>query len=257
MLKILYVAGNRDSSFYSLNRFIDTYKQFYNIKIAAYSRSIKNINVNWNLDCLLDFTHKRNTITFNNSNYNLFKREVKRFGPDIIISDLELYSSFVAIELGIKLWQLSPVLLHYGTTESYDIYKKYSYIFYRDVDYQNLIKKVLNYSDRKFILSHLGDSVSPPVLKDGFEWLRPNYIEMNSNARLQASNAINLADLYFSGKGSSTVIDFRDQESIVTGIFNKARNLSTFSDKYQEFIVKTNINPDVKFLSQYLSSIVI
>ena len=87
MLRILYAANNYTSSYYTLKRFIDTYSQYYNIKISAYSKSIRDLNANWNLDSLLDFRNKSHAVSFKNSNYALYVREIRRFEPDLIISD--------------------------------------------------------------------------------------------------------------------------------------------------------------------------
>lgn len=245
MLKILYAGNNYTSSYHTLKRFIDTYSKYYNIKISAYSKSIKDLNVNWNLDALLDFRGKANAISFKNSNYALYIREIQRFAPDLIISDLEIYTSCAALELGIPLWQVSPLLLYYGINHKSNLYKYYSGTFSKNLNIKQYTNYIINNSDKKLILSHLGDLSDGPKLKAGYEWVRPTYELSDKN---QTDNAIGLADAYFANIPTILNIDYSDPGSILTAYYNQYYGLSG----KKLTIFNTSINSNVKFLSQYL-----
>lgn len=179
-MRILYAAGNRLGSFYQLKRFLTSvHNKNYNIKIAAYKKSMGNIDIDYNLDALVNFTNPNSDISFN-SNYNYYSNEIKRFNPDIIISDMEIYSSILADELKIELWQVSPLLAYYGLSDNLrcktEIHKHYSYLFsssHRNTDYINYILKI---SSRKFILSHICDIGIDISLKESYEFVRPSFV---------------------------------------------------------------------------------
>jgi hypothetical protein len=97
-MKILYAAGNRLGSYYQLKRFLNSVsKQNHNIKIAAYKNSTGDLNTDYTLDCLLNFTSPHTTFSFN-GNYTYYSNEIKRFNPDLIISDFEIYTSIIAAQ---------------------------------------------------------------------------------------------------------------------------------------------------------------
>jgi hypothetical protein len=253
MLKILYAADNRPSSFYNLKRFLDSYTKYYSIKVAAYSSSIRGINVNWNLDALLDFTGKSKGITFKNTNFALYIREVKRFMPDLIISDLDIYTSYIGLELGVPVWQVSPLLLYYGAPDKASMYKYYSGVLSKDIDRNKYVSYVIGNSDKRLVLSHMGDVPDRPNLSEGYDWVRPNYNIIDSGDKLlyTPATSMHLADAYFSQKLTVPTVDYSDPESIVTSQYNCKYGLSVSSDKNTTSFT-TTINSDVRFLSQYL-----
>lgn len=255
MLKILYAADNRKSSFYSLKRFLDTYSDFYQIKVAAYSASIQNLNVNWNLDALLDFRGKKTDLSFSNSNYPLYAREIKRFAPNIIISDLEIYSSYIGIEMGIPVWQVSPLLLYYAAEDKLNIYKYHSALFKWDSRRDDYTKYVIKNSDKRLILSHLGDTVAPPKVDTFFDWVRPNYELLDKPQPIINiySSGIGAADAYFNGQYVNLEIDYSDTEAIVVARYNEVAGLN-INKKISKALFKPHINDNVKFLSQYLAN---
>lgn len=258
MLRILYAADNRKTSFYTLKRFLDTYNKYYDIKVAAYSKSVGNLNANWNLDALLDFSGKSKGVTFKNSNFPLYVREVKRFSPNLIISDVELYSSYVGLELGLPVWQVSPLLLYYGVPDKGSLYKYYSGVLSKDVDRNKFINYIIGNSDKRLILSHIGDLSDRPEINSTYEWVRPNYNVVSTDLMVidTASSGIHLADAYFSGKQTIPQVDYNDAESIVVAEHNYKHKLSVrgiYSDYVR--IPDITINSDVKFLSQHLRSL--
>src|SRR5277367_870732 len=100
-MKILYAAGNRSGSFFQMKRFLDTI-QNHTVKIAAYKKSSGNINIDYTLDALLNFSGHNENIAFN-GNFIYYCKEIERFAHDLIISDFEIYTSIYAIEHNIPI----------------------------------------------------------------------------------------------------------------------------------------------------------
>src|ERR1700686_268062 len=109
-MRILYTAGNRVGSLNQLQRYLPEFeKSKHQFKIAAYKKSIGDLNCDYCLDSLLNFTNAKQTISFN-GNYSYYSQEIKKFAPDLVISDFDIHSSILAIEQNIPLWQVSPML---------------------------------------------------------------------------------------------------------------------------------------------------
>jgi len=179
MLKILYAAGNRLGSFYQLKRFLQSIQhKNYIIKTAAFKKSLGDLDVDYTLDSLLNFTNI-NEISFN-GNYSYYSNEIKRFSPDIIISDFEIFTSTIALELNIKLWQFSPINLYYAINNdikyNLGIHKNYFHLLDSSPRKNGYILNLLNNSNRRFILSYIGDSKYNNIVSDTYEWVRPNFI---------------------------------------------------------------------------------
>lgn len=261
MLKILYAADNRKSSYNHLKRFVNSYDKEHIIRTAAYSASVGNLNINWNLDALLDFTGKRKGVSFTNSNINIYTNEIREFAPDIVISDLEIYTSFLSIEMGFRVWQVSPLLLYFGTSDNnrkLGIYKYYSGIISKDLHRKKYINFIINNSDKRLVLSHLGDLRNPPALRINYEWARPSYDEKEfTDSYITCNgNASLLADYYYNNIKTNLEVDCGDPECIVSGSYNCHYGLSNNS-KNGDVAFETTINHSVKFLSQHLNSITI
>jgi hypothetical protein len=179
-MNILVAAGNRFGSFFQLERFLQSVKnQNHTIKIAAYKKSIGTLDIHYMLDALLNFTNPDGGLSFN-GNYKYYYNEIKRFAPDLIISDCEIYTSIIALELKIKLWQVSPLLLYSALSNklknTIPIYKNHGYLLSHNLLRKDYLNYIINSSDRKFVLSHLCDIETRPDLIDGFEWIRPEFI---------------------------------------------------------------------------------
>jgi hypothetical protein len=182
-MKILYAAGNRIGSFYQMKRFLNSIKhKDYIIKLAAYKISSgRNLNIDFTLDVLLNFANANSPkISVDGGNYVYLANEIKRFNPDLIISDMDFYVSNIGIELKIPVWQFSPICLFYGLKHEIkyklDLHKNYSYLFDFDLRKNAFVKNVLNCSSKKFVLSHVGDTVNFDTLEKSFTWVRPNFI---------------------------------------------------------------------------------
>jgi hypothetical protein len=177
MLKILYAASNSESAKIQLARFMKAIEgKPYIVKVAAYKKSSPKINIDWTLNCLLNI-YKPDHISLENDNFQIYFEQVKYFAPDLIISDLEYFTSYIANVLDIALWQCSSSLINYAVSneEKYNIglFKHYSFLSNRNPIHTQRITNIIDNSNCNFVYSHLGDIPSPPTLKDNFEWIRP------------------------------------------------------------------------------------
>lgn len=179
MLKILYAASNSIESSIQLNRFLQAIDNKAIVKIAAYKKSSPPVNIDWTLDCLLNI-YRQSHISFDNDNYRIYYEQVKSFSPDLIISDLEYFTSYIANKLNIPLWQCSSSMINFGLNhnDKYNLglFKKYSYLFNKNPIHTQMIVNVINNSDANLIYSHLGDINNSPKIKSNFEWIRPYHI---------------------------------------------------------------------------------
>jgi hypothetical protein len=177
MLKILYAASNHSGAKIQLARFMKAMEgKPYIVKVAAYKKSSPKINIDWTLDCLLNI-YKPENISLDNDNFPIYLEQVKYFAPDLIISDLEYFTSQVANLLNITLWQCSSSMLNFALSheDKYNlgVFKHYSYVLNKNPVYTQRTVNLIDNSNCNFVYSHLGDTQDPPILKDNFEWIRP------------------------------------------------------------------------------------
>lgn len=177
MLKILYAASEKQNAKIALYRFMKAIQNKpYIVKVAAYKNSSPNINIDWTLDCLKDI-FGGNQVNLDNENLRIYLEQVKYFDPDLIISDLEYYTSYVANLLGKKLWQCSSSIVNHGFTKrvknTLGIFKTYSHILHRKDAEIERNTYILDTSDRRLIYSHFCDTENPPDILDTYEWVRP------------------------------------------------------------------------------------
>lgn len=238
MLKILYAASNNQGAQIQLNRFLQSMAgKPYQIKIAAYIKSSpKNINIDWTLDSLLNI-YKPEHISLENDNFKIYFDQVKYYNPDLIISDLEYFTSYIANILNITLWQCSSSIINFALADKYDLglFKTYSYIFNRNPTHTQRLVNIIDNSNCNFVYSHLGDIAEPPILKKNFEWIRPyhytgkTYIPCRHNimtASLQ--NSIKIMSLI---KNYSDCVVFTDfhQESTDNMTFKDINNMNEYT----------------------------
>lgn len=176
MLKILYAAENKSNSFIQLNRFLQNIdKSKYIIKIAAYKNNYQ-FNIDWTLNCLHNY-YDKNKQYLECEYFQIYFDQIKSFNPDLIISDLEFFTSYIGNYLNIPLWQYSSSILVYGTEIieklNTQVYSNYSYITNRNNDHYRKYFNIINNSNLNLICSHFGDMNNPVKLKDNFEWIRP------------------------------------------------------------------------------------
>lgn len=179
MINILYAASDLENSKIQLSRFLKASEnKAYNIKIAAFKKSApKNVHIDWTLDALLDF-FKPNTWSLENPNFHIYYEQVKSFKPDLIISDMEYFTSYVANTLNIPLWQCSSSLINYGILKgkkyNLGLWGKYSFIIQQNaLNRQQRDRYIIENSNKIFIYSHFGDLFPSPELNKNFEWIRP------------------------------------------------------------------------------------
>lgn len=177
MLKILYAASNNENARIQLDRFIKAMTgKPYAIKVAAYKKSSPNINIDWTLDCLQNI-FKPEHVTLDNDNFVTYYNQVKYYNPDLIISDMEYYTSEIASELGITLWQCSSSLINFALTNDYKynlgIYKRYAILYNKNPLHIQRMINIQDNSSHNYVYSHFGDCQTPPTLKEKYEWIRP------------------------------------------------------------------------------------
>jgi uncharacterized protein (TIGR00661 family) len=175
MLKILYAAGNTINSKIQLDRFLQAINGHnYIIKVAAYKQSSPKINIDWTLNCLHNYYDSRKTY-LDSEYFMIYYNQVKDFNPDLIISDLEYFTSYIANDLNITLWQCSSSMLNYGLSwnEKYNshIFSNYSYLINRRSNQKYI--NIIDNSNLNLVYSHFGDTQNSPQLKENFEWIRP------------------------------------------------------------------------------------
>ncbi len=182
-MKILYAAGNSYNSQIQLRRFLNAIEnnKNYTIKIAAFKKSSPPyINIDWTLDCMLNMFNPESTALDYNDNFSLYFNMVKDYNPNLIISDMEYFTSDIANTLGITLWQCSSSIINFALSFDYKyqlgIFKQYSFLFNRNPIHTQRITNILENSDKIFIYSHFGDTAAAPILKSNYEWIRPYHM---------------------------------------------------------------------------------
>jgi uncharacterized protein (TIGR00661 family) len=176
-VKILYAASANQNAAIQLERFLQVMSnKMVLIKVAAYKNfSPPQTNIDWTLDCLYNIFNP-DLMLWDNENLDTYYQQIKYYQPDLIISDLEYFTSFVATELNIPLWQCSSSLLNFAVEDKYHIglFKNFSYLLQKNnfVRTQRLIN-IIDTAQCKLVYSHFGDVQSAPTLKKDFEWIRP------------------------------------------------------------------------------------
>ena len=179
-MKILYAVSRNENAKIQLARFaqaIDSSK--HQLKIAAYRSSSPNINIDWTLDCLSDM-FKPDILYTDSENFHIYFEQVKSFDPDLIISDLEYFTSRIANVLNIPIWQCSSALINTAMTheQKYNLglYKYYCEILFSNKLISNKMNNMIDNADRNLIYSHLCDTEESPSINSKFEWIRPYYM---------------------------------------------------------------------------------
>ncbi len=171
-MKILYAAGRYSSSAIQLQRIQETLKN-YEVKTAGFS--FMGLPVNFTLDPLLSLYWKNSVLR--NNMFAIYRDEVKRFNPDLIISDLEMYTSSIAKLLQKPLWHYSSALLRQCVKFS-DVnesgiashYRSYLKRYENVVEVEDALVKMTNMN---LIPSHFGDAGIALKPRKGFYWSRP------------------------------------------------------------------------------------
>jgi hypothetical protein len=231
-LKILYACSNNLNAKIQLNRFLPFIKD-HQIKIAAYKKSSPlNINIDWTLDCLLN-VFQPNVLSLENDNLHIYYDQIKDYNPDLIISDLEYFTSYLAGLLNIPIWQCSSSLINYGISfqERYELglQKFYGFILNQNKD---LTINLITNADRNFVYSHWGDVEYTPILNNKFEWVRPYY---ETHKESQACHHQITAIMYGNNKN----------------IFNQLKKYSTDSVVFTESCVESYPHVQIKDIDNF------
>lgn len=212
--KILYAASNRNGSKLQLHRFLEQ-MQFSDcvIKVAGYKKM--GMNLDWTLDALRDIGNHK-VVSINNDNFEIYLSQVKAFSPNLIISDLEVYSSYIGYILGIQVWQVSPLLLNVAQPPIREVYTNRNYKSMFNISDDKLLKNVIFNADKSFVYSHLCDVKKPPILLDKYEWIRP-YFYLGSISKPCEHNVVsvihsNIDKMLKILKDESDVIVFTDKD---------------------------------------------
>lgn len=217
-IKILYACSNHANSKIQLSRFIEAIKgKPYQLKIAAYKKSSpSNVSVDWTLDCLLNI-FKPDHISIENENFETYFNQVKSYNPDLIISDLEYFTSYIANVLNITIWQCSSLAINFAIRQerkyNFGLFKQYYYLFHKVPLNNQRIINMLDNSNHNFIYSHLGDACDEEILKDEFEWIRPYHLV---------------------GKHSITC-----KHNIVSGLLQPNKNIIELLKRYEDSVLFT------------------
>lgn len=177
MLKILYAASENENAKIQLARFMTAMEgKPFIIKVAAYKKSSPLIHIDWTLDALKNI-FKTDHVSLDNDNFTTYYQQVKYYNPDLIISDLEYYTSHIANVLGTTIWQCSSSIVNLALQNDYKynlgIFKRYAFLFNNNQANTQRLINVLDNANCNFVYSHFGDTESPPELKPDFEWIRP------------------------------------------------------------------------------------
>jgi len=193
-MKIVYAAANYQNSKIQLFRFMEAMKNSnHTIKIATYKNSKpNNVSVDWTLDCLLKINNPE-YFHLNNDNFRYYLSQIESFKPDLIISDLENYTSYIATILKIPLWQCSSMLINYSLPHKYKydlgLHKTYSFILKKHHIRNQRIMNLIDNSNCNFVYSHLGDTDFPPAIESNFEFIRP-YHKIGKDSTLCQHNVV-------------------------------------------------------------------
>lgn len=231
-IKILYALSDSASTKIQLQRFLAVAKDYpYNIKIAAFKNANVNCEVDWTLDALLNVKITK-ALKFN-ENYSIYSDQIKSFNPDLIISDMEYYSSMIGYELDIPVWQCSASLMNFAISK----YSKYKLGLFSNFSYLlNLVdeipvelNRIIGNSENNFIWSHFCDTENKLEFNNNFKFLRP-YFTIGEKSPTCEHNIV------------AATLDFN---KVMLNLLKQHKNTVVFSEnsyeRYQNIISK-NIN---------------
>lgn len=177
-MKILYACTNTSSAKIQCERFLEAVKhKNYIIKIAAYKEYLPNNNADWTLNCLLNIFEPSKINLISNDNLEIYYNQVKNFKPDLVISDLEIFSTHIGHILNIPIWQCSSALINDAMSvkkrQEIKLLVKYKTYYSKQPNDADRHKYMLNVSNKRLIYSHFLDLENVPNIDSKFEWVRP------------------------------------------------------------------------------------
>jgi uncharacterized protein (TIGR00661 family) len=242
-VKILYSASNNIGAKLQLARFLRAmYGTSHQFKISAYQISSPKVNIDWTLDALISILRPEQ-LSLRNDNLEIYFDQIKKYKPDLIISDLEYFTSYIAGVLNIPLWQCSSSLIQFGLTwqEKYalGVKKHFSFLIFRN--FKDPMINIINNSDRNLIYSHYGDLDNPPKLEKQFEWIRPYHQTFKRHVPCQHYLTAGL------------VTSNKKVLNVIKGYPDSVAFLDTCSEKYPNLAIK-NINMEDEYYCNLANS---
>lgn len=236
-MKILYAAGNNFHSRVQLERFLKHVPSGCQLKVAAYKKSLPSSGADWILDPLL-FPKKDGHFQFLENRYlQVYMDQVKSFDPDLVISDFEIYTSYVASVLTKKLWHVSGRLFNFAIDflfkKHINIHTYYKSLYENHVVY-SIINDVVASADKNYVYSHFCDIDEKLPLKNNFNWMRPYYqAGKKSEAARHTYVTVNYGSLdnisYLSDKIGDKVIFSNDKQYYDGFILKNFSDLEEYS----------------------------
>ena len=177
--------GNRYGGNLILSRFLSNTK--HEVKIAAWNKSSYTLKkVDWLFDGIFYNLVKIRTAQDDidvhgykgyyvwNHNMPYFVQDLLDFGPDLVICDDDLYTAHFANSFNIPLWYCSPLLLVRGMEKDSFFYKEYCKLFAN----KHHSKYPFPPADKYLIYHPFGDIKFRPILREGFEWIKPYHLDI-------------------------------------------------------------------------------
>ena len=256
-MRILYAAGPREISYYQLLTYSRALRAAgHEVSVSGYLASLRSLPADYCLDALRDFLHPGDAKPMG-SNYTYYAAQVRRWKPDVIISDLCRITSLIALEANLPLWQVSSSLLFYGLTTSWKRrlkihdYTRTSLPYVGKITDMNLI---LTQSQRRCVVSHFADVTAPPLLSAEYEWVRPEFVLDNQNA-ITNGYPHELANNFYSQRYS--VISYKEANIDITPAVNATiyYRLGQFeTHPFRPETIDISLNPDSHFLSELFTT---
>jgi hypothetical protein len=178
-MKLLYANSRYSGAHLRFDRIYTALQDQHTIRVAGYANN-SDYPLDWTLDALYGPLGS-NRIHYDTALFTAYCQQVEAFAPDLIISDLEPFTSHLAKELNIEIWQMSPSLMTHGVREgpTSGLRSRYGSIVNGgeySASNSKWFQDALHNASRKLIYSHFGDLINPPALNSGFEWLRPYHL---------------------------------------------------------------------------------
>lgn len=174
-MKILFGAGNFIGSNIMLSRFLH-HAQEHEVRIAAHYRNHRFLkSIDWCLDSLYIrgeknyFKDKYGVAgpPVDHSLSDMIITDLLEWGPELVISDCEFFTAMVAKVLEVTLWYCSPMLQITG------IEHERKELNTKIMDTTKVYLESLPKGDAYLVYSPLCDIAARPMLKRGYEWVRP------------------------------------------------------------------------------------
>jgi hypothetical protein len=175
--KILYATANKLSSYTQYERFAVAIKdKDYSLKLASFYGG--NYNYDFNIGYMKSLGI-RDDLSIHNKNLQDYYDFIKRFSPDIIITDAEVITAHIAFSLNIKTINVSSSLIRVGVPQF--VRSRGNLVFYsshnQNENYMSNHKYIAENSDLNLIYSPLADLGLPT--NDNFKWTRPYHLPLS------------------------------------------------------------------------------